>query len=368
MSAPRLVVSRSLIPSHSVVTSPEEKLRYASLMCEAWGAPFEKVNTSRKRSAGGKRRQTPTSTHGKPLGEFPACNPVGIRREHVPLLSRDEYVVALKSDGVRYALFLFLRSEGTGVALMIDRSWNMYEVDVLAPEEYFERGTLLEGELVLENSEKEERMVFLVFDCVLSRGERFGERPFLERLEEARRLTHTSEDISALPQKDMEEEVLASDAIVLIHFDPRLVIRPKQFVDRIHAKRMWSFRHDATHRVDGVILNKASAPYNHGTARGGSVLKWKEHTTVDFELRNGLLCTREAPLPDTLLGRRVIVHTSDVSPSVDGEICEFSIKIKDDKVQFFPVRRRKDKGFANGDKVLHAAVHDTLDPVRCDDI
>ena len=40
---------------------------------------------------------------------FPACNPVTLLRQHVPRLARDRYLVALKSDGVRYLLYLTTR-------------------------------------------------------------------------------------------------------------------------------------------------------------------------------------------------------------------------------------------------------------------
>ena len=117
-------------------------------------------------------------------------------------------MIALKSDGVRYALFLTQRLERTrqnerpntshsspckspppltpssfsppstpqfvpnprlGVALFVDRSWNMWEVEVVAPEELFVGGTILEGELVWQQPASA-RLVFLAFDAASVAG------------------------------------------------------------------------------------------------------------------------------------------------------------------------------------------------------
>ena len=66
---------------------------------------------------------------------------------------------------------------------MIDRGRNMYEVDVMAPEDVFLRHTILEGELVWKQPEdpSARQMLFLVFDCILDKGMSMVGCPFSDR-------------------------------------------------------------------------------------------------------------------------------------------------------------------------------------------
>lgn len=344
-----LVVSKSLVPSAAIVESDSERAHYRAAFLALWQGPRTRDD------------------HGKRGDAFPGCNPVGLTRSRLAQLHATEYVAALKSDGVRYALFLTTRAdarEDDVVALMIDRAWTMYEVEVMAPQDYFVRGTILDGELVWRQP-RETKLVFLVFDCVASKGTVLTSRPFHERLAEAARCTRLSEELAACEGDDLDERILEADAVVIAQYEPRLLVAPKRFVARSHAAALWRDRGDADHRVDGLILQRRDAAYVSGAARDASVLKWKAYPTVDLHDDGA---TRDGPLPHTLAGRRVVLERSEVTASPGG-ILEYLVDARaDDHVRLFPLRVRTDKPCANAAFVVAATVESAVRAVTIDDL
>ena len=336
---PNLVVSRSLIPSMSCIDDENEKLHYWTELMRDWQVKWKR----------------PT---------FPGCNPLSLSRKQLNHLENNEYLITLKSDGVRYVLYCTTRPGSTGdaplpVAIMVDRSQNMYEVEVVAKEDVFFKRTILEGELVWKQPE-ENVLTFLVFDCILSRGESYLKRPFEDRLREAHRLVHLSEDLSHYP--DVDKRVLETGNIVMTHYAPRVTMRPKVFVDMRNAERMWNDRGDVEHRVDGIILQRKDAPYTLGTASHGEILKWKEKSSVD--LSGPSLAAVDAPLPEVILNRTVVISKdSRIVAAHEDDVVEYLVTVNDTSVVFFALRRRVDKSHANGIKVVLATVQDVIDAI-----
>ena len=344
MAAPHLLVSRALVPSRAVVDTAPEREHFWAALLRAWG-----VSGPRAKSA---------SFH-------PGANPCSLARADLAKLKAGTNVVALKSDGVRYVLFL-TRRPGTQapVALMIDRARAMYEVEVVAQEEYFAEGTVLEGELVWRHPD-EAAMLYLVFDAVLVRGERVTHLPFAERLAKAVQCVRWSEELAALPPDDLEARVAETDSLALVQFDPPIAMRAKHFVAQEHAARVWRDRAEAAHRVDGLILHCAGAPYKCGTATG-AVYKWKECHTVDLRGPPPLQAA-DGPVGEALLGRRVEVLPSRVAVP-DGEIAEYHVDVDAATVRLLAMRTRPDKRAPNGRRVVEATVRDALEALTPDDL
>lgn len=81
----------------------------------------------------------------------PGPNPVSVSLAALRDLNPDEYVVAEKTDGVRYALLLCSDETGSPMAVMVDRAGRKFEVAVRAAARFFAgAGTLLDGELAWE--------------------------------------------------------------------------------------------------------------------------------------------------------------------------------------------------------------------------
>ena len=341
-------VGQPLIPSHSVVDSAEEREHYWQKMLDAWGIH------------GPRRRQSFAA-------RFPGANPCSVGRKDLAALHSARHVLALKSDGVRHALFLTLRPDGTPVALLIDRAHHMFEVEVLAPEPYFRAGTLLEGELVWRMPD-ERSMLLLIFDAVRIKGESLLGRPFEERLAAAEQCTRWSEELATLSETDIETRVAETDSVALVHFDPPLTMRPKRFVDRKHAARVWAERGDADHRVDGLILHKCNAAYVYGTATG-AVLKWKPDSTVDLAGPPAALRCGDGPLGPRIGSRTVVVRDdSRVVTETDEDVLEYHVAVAGDVVSLFAMRKRPDKCTANSMRVIAATVQDVVDAVRVEEL
>jgi hypothetical protein len=266
---------------------------------------------------------------------------------------------------VRYILFLTTRmgQPNEGVALMIDRSRNIHEIDVAAPEEHFLRGTILEGELVWKQPH-ELVMTYYVFDTIVIQGESMTSKPFQERLDRATLLTRYSSEL----RDESESRILETQSIVLCQFDPYIEMKPKTFVNRKFAARLWSERNDSEHRVDGIILQSMDAPYTNGTAEDDSVFKWKEHSTVDLRGIPPNLHAAEAPLPGRLCDRTVVLETSRVQATSDQDVIEYHVEVTDAEVRLMPMRTRPDKKSANGLRVVTATVEDVIYAITPDDI
>lgn len=340
----RLVVSRPLVPSYSTMEDAAEKAHYLKHM-------HRLCALTRRPEA------------------FPGSNPVGLTREALPDLSRHPYLVALKSDGVRHLLYLTVRPGSTyenpaPVALMIDRALHVYEVDVCATEDYFLKGTVLDGELVAQQPH-EERLVFLVFDCLVVKGECLAKRPFHERLEHVRCCV-----VDSCTTEDVNEHVEETDAIAMVAHAPDVTMRAKTFVDLAHAPWLWSNRSQNDHRVDGLILQKREAAYNAGAAAAGSILKWKMQPTVDLAGPEARLSARDGPLPPRIRGRRWYVDpASQITARDDDDVLEYSAEVADDdRIRLFALRRRPDKKTANSIFVVETTLRECEEAIAVEEL
>ena len=162
---------------------------------------------------------------------------------------------------------------------------------------------------------------------------------------------------------DVEERALETEQIVLTHYAPQLIMRPKVFVNREYAVDLWAGRARAGHRVDGIILQRKDAPYTCGTAREGAAFKWKDHPTVD--LAGSRLLNREGnPLPKEMCGKAVCVGMSKIEVESERDVLEYSVEEKGGSVHFFAIRRGCEKATPNGGVVVEATVRDALSAIQ----
>jgi len=110
---------------------------------------------------------------------FPGSQPISMRQRETHRLCGG-YLVALKSDGMRFILLL-TRYMGEPRAVLIDRRLDVYEVEVWANESFFD-DTAFDGELVWDQFETPVRLSYLVFDTVSMRGCACGALRYSERL------------------------------------------------------------------------------------------------------------------------------------------------------------------------------------------
>ena len=117
---------------------------------------------------------------------FPGSQPVSLTRNVLNnQLLKTDYYAAEKSDGVRYMMII-----EKGVAYLIDRNCTVIKTNVRFPvpgrvngeESQLHSGTVLDGEMLLEQDGEKNWLMFSVYDLVAVHGKRKGEEKLYNRL------------------------------------------------------------------------------------------------------------------------------------------------------------------------------------------
>ena len=225
---------------------------------------------------------------------FPGPQPVSIEKVHIPLLSKNRYLVCEKTDGVRHFLVCFTDSLGRKICALVNRSFD-YELYPLT----LPRDTLLDGELIGNE--------YIIHDAVCIKGEDLRQKSLTERLTYARSVVKSIIPIQKL---------------------------------KVKCKNMLEYK-DMTQLVldekttDGVIFTPVDEPVRMGTHR--TLFKWKprERITIDFYLKNGNFCIQHET--KMLIVQKYPEHKEKegiYECSFDGDIWE-------------PIMKRTDKSHPN---------------------
>lgn len=353
-----VVQSQPLRPSRGKVLDPTLRSFYLRRMMDLWGLPPD----------------TPPF--------FPGPNPVNVTKERASKVSLD-YVATLKTDGVRYLWMLTVRSDATDpVSVMVDRSLNVYEVECWAPSDFFYEGTLFDGELVWDMS-TQKRLLFLVFDTVMVKGRRVISLSYDQRMQHARASLFGGD----VPDSDEEAECLVGEQSVILfkHNDHRLTVQAKNAVPIEVVERLWRERGNLSHKQDGLILTRKSAPLS--TRATDDILKWKPKHSVDVVVVQDLnrdsgtnpVPTKRSspkvlvssddgktlipcPLKATLLPSDLLERVGDLVLECDVESCKGS------EVVLAPLRIRTDKSIPNVKNTFLSTMESVKHEVTLSDI
>lgn len=230
---------------------------------------------------------------------FPGPQPVSIERRHFPLLKKQPYVICEKTDGVRYLMV----SNDEGVFL-VNRAFKIDPVKVRIP-----KGTILDGELVPSKSGK---MLFMVYDTVIAKGENVSNLDLKLRLEKARSII-------------------------------KGIIKTAQAPFEIRLKTMWALGdpipdlNSFEYETDGLVFTPVNDPIRSGTHE--TMFKWKprDRITIDFELKLGkdlFVQDRGTPYKEAelhLQNRRGDLPDGTIVECGYGELGFFVEKIRTDK-------------------------------------
>ncbi|KAJ6446380.1 mRNA capping enzyme alpha subunit [Purpureocillium lavendulum] len=212
---------------------------------------------------------------------FPGAQPVSFARKHLDELTKQDYYVCEKSDGIRYLLYSTEDEAGAEAHYLIDRKndyWFITNRNLHFPLEgdasAFHSATLIDGELVwdsLPSGKKEPR--FLVFDCLVMDGNKLMDRTLDKRLAYFRERLYT-------PYKK-----LFKDFPDELRFQPFFVeMKPFQLgygIEMMFKQVLPGLKHGN----DGLIFTCRNTAYKHGT--DPHILKWKppEENTIDFRIK-----------------------------------------------------------------------------------
>jgi hypothetical protein len=305
---------------------------------------------------------------------FMGANPISIERRNLPSLV-DDYLVSLKSDGVRYMLVL-LTVNDQPCAVMVDRKMKMYEVEVWGDADYY-KGTVFDGELVWEYGFESPRLTLLLFDCVLTMGESMRGVLYSDRLLHIHGICLTNHDEN--DEETVEEMLEDQKKIACMNNLIPIRLEPKRFVNMKNTLLLWESRLVCSHKTDGLILAKNTDQIDTGKAR--NTFKWKPDNTIDIRItatcgddirafvnNNGKSVPIESLSPDF----QVVVDVNDLilcslTPSLN-DIFECSCTIGRSVVHFFPTKRRSDKPSPNDVNIVLATLRNVKENITIEEI
>lgn len=209
---------------------------------------------------------------------FPGAQPVSFAARHIEELQQRDYYVCEKSDGMRCLMYLTRETNGNEVVYLIDRKNDYYHVKDLhfplpGSELEFHIGTMVDGELVIDNQENGERVMrYLVFDCLVLDHQSLIKRTLDKRLAYFREKVY-------IPYRDLYKKY--PDEVQYLPFQ-------LQFKDMHFGYGVEMMFRDVLpklpHGNDGLIFTCRTSPYQFGT--DNMILKWKDRrdNSIDFKM------------------------------------------------------------------------------------
>tara|TARA_B110000046_G_scaffold178868_1_gene207268 strand:+ start:4418 stop:5539 length:1122 start_codon:yes stop_codon:yes gene_type:complete len=338
-----------LAPSSSEITSTVEKDYFWQVILNYWRLPSH-------------------------IHHFPGANPMSIEKKDFTRLSADDFLAALKTDGVRHLLLMTTKPNSNDpITIMVDRAKRMYEIEVWANEDFFQTGSLYDSELVWE----QDSLVLIVFDVILAKGVPCTHLSYRERMQI---LHNTILCVSESHSDESVENMISEECKFLArNNDHNLHIIPKKCVSKASLRSLWSDRLQSKHRNDGIVFTLNSASVDTGTST--SILKWKPSHSIDvrFEL-NGNAWLMYANMNNSSGFVRVEEacrdFTVEVAPSklLDAIrtrqpcIVECIINISNETLILVPERERTDKTAPNTVKTVEATIRNARENISSDDL
>ena len=336
----------------------------------------------------------------------PTAQPVSLHRHEMEQLTtesdRGGVKASLKADGVRFLVLLTQwpislveEREERCVALMYDRALVPYEVGLWAQPRYFEKRTLLDGELVQRVGGSESHdLLWLAFDVIMEAGKRVDHLTYDKRLNRL----HAMLDSIDEPNLSVADQVTDHGKIIVTNHDCSLKLMVKPYVDMPDVRSLWEARHNAGFRYDGILFTPVAQAARFG--KHTSMFKWKSRHTIDVWVgrkikrerdtnsrswtikvmcrRQMMTVSEEAPALITVETGRIHLKLVDTftldsimdCPNTDGLVLECSMQVHLDRgvVELFPIRHRTDKTHPNSVVTIESTIENVMDHITVEDL
>ena len=204
-------------------------------------------------------RELALDDHKNP--RIPGPNPVSMERLDFEKLKTKKYVIAEKTDGVRF-IMIFTRLFGHKVCAIVDRSMSAYLVPLQGIPRVLFQGTLFDGELTVD---KFDRTCFILFDGVVVSGVTVSQLNLQSRLCAVRR---SLKEFKVHPKDPLELRFKSwfdldapdargkiSDAEKVYHTDGVVLIPKEDPVIYGRNFDMFKMKPRGTHTVDFVVMD-----------------------------------------------------------------------------------------------------------------
>jgi hypothetical protein len=202
-------------------------------------------------------------------GKNPCPLPCSLDASTLPRLQSEKFWVSRKLDGERFQLMLTMGMDGNPISALVDRLMNMWEVEMIAFNDAFVHGSLIDGELM----QSEECPIFCAFDAIAIAGKPVRHEQLSSRLQQ---LNACLRPPSVVCDTDCADE----EHRIIMPAPQELHIAVKEMR---HLQGLATLRdQEALFPSDGWIFTAENDPVSYGTCK--SVLKWKHTHTVDFLL------------------------------------------------------------------------------------
>ena len=217
----------------------------------------------------------------------PAPNPISIDCSSLNIIKNQNYVVAEKTDGIRFLLLLDTwpsKFKRQPCAIMCTRKYEMFEIRVVAEELYF-RGTLIDGELTWHYEDHSIcRQLYLAFDLIAIKGDYIGNWDYIQRWTLLNKILDIhNEDMIKDPRKWFTKcQELAEDHKIVCEGNQFcLNFRIKQIFPLDRIETIWRLKNSMGHKIDGLIFTPVNEFVKIGT--NDKTFKWKTNHTIDVE-------------------------------------------------------------------------------------
>ena len=288
---------------------------------------------------------------------------------------KNDYMVALKTDGVRYILLMTTKPNSTEpISLMIDRTLKMYEIEIWASEEYYFRGCLLEGELVWDNNKN---LNYIIFDVVMLKGLKCNDMNYRNRLDVIQNHIFSADD--TINDETLEKMLSEEDKFCARNNNYNLQIQPKMCVSKHEITTVWDGRQMCSHKNDGLIFTMNDLPVHTGTSK--YIFKWKPCHTIDIKFKfneyftlwaNDNSSNTEVDITNSIGNYAVELKDSQLTKMFERKkefIIECIVNLNsDNKVILTPERERLDKVTANTIKTMLATILNVKENIQVQEL